>query len=115
MELTTFYVSGIMYRPKKIIKEVADFASMGDDLYLECDKKNKYDKYAVKVFFNDSWIGYVESDCSKDVTELIESNKTYKCSVLSVDSNWETRISDSGREIDYISSINMDAMITISD
>lgn len=106
-----FNVNGIMHRPKKVVNEVSDFAKSGDELSLERDKKNKYDKYAVRVFWNLNWIGYVDSSYSEEISKLIESDEDFSCKILVVDTDIGTRETDSGRYIDYIRYIDMLAEI----
>ena len=113
MQTFTFDVNGIMFRPKKIIKQVADDINLNDQLYLERDENNKYDKYAVKVFYGTSWIGYVEKLYSKEVSELIDSNKKFSCNVFIVDADWGFDITDSGREVEFVKYVTLIAEIKL--
>jgi len=113
MDTIIFKVTGIMHRPKKIIKMIADEIDMDDVLDLECDSENEYDPYAVKVFYTDEWIGYVERDYSKDVTELILSEADIECKVITCLPEWDFEENSSGREVEVITDIDLLAEITI--
>lgn len=102
-----FNVNGIMYRPKRVINEVSDFAKSGDELFFERDKRNKYDKNAVKVFWNLEWIGYVDSSYSEEISKLIESGEDFSCKILFVNTDIGTRETDSGRVVDFIRHIDI--------
>lgn len=110
---TLFNVKGIMYRPKKITKLVAEYVDMGDVLELEREPSNKYDSNAVKVLYDDQWIGYVEREASEEIAKIIESGVAYECKVISCFSEWDTDITDSGREIEFVTNIDLLAEIVI--
>jgi len=115
MEDFIFNVNGIMFRPKKIIKKVADDINLNDQLYLERDENNKYDKYAVKVFHDTEWIGYVEKFYSQDISELIDSNKKFSCNVFLLDAEWAFDITDSGREVEFVEDVTLIAKIKLDE
>lgn len=115
MEDFIFNVNGIMFRPKKIIKKVADDINLNDQLYLERDENNKYDKYAVKVFHDTEWIGYVEKLYSKEISELIDSNKKFSCNVFLIDTDWGFHITDTGREVEVVEGVTLIAEIKLEE
>lgn len=108
-----FSVNGIMHRPKKIVKMVAEDVDTDDVLELEREPTNEYDSDAVKVFFDGEWIGYVEREASEEIAKIIESGVDYECKVISCFSEWDTDITDSGREIEFVTDIDLLAEIII--
>lgn len=111
MESLVFNVNGTMFLSKKIIKMVADDVSSGDYLELKPEPTNKYDPHAVKVLYDDRFIGYVEQDLSEEVSQLIESGVDYNCEVIFCFAEWDSDITDSGREIEFVTSIDLIAEI----
>lgn len=116
LEKIFFSVKGIMYRPKNVIKKISDYIKEGDELHLERDRRNKYDKYAVKVIYDfiwieSDWIGYVDRSYSKEVSELLDSGKEYSCKVSSVFTDFDYYETNNGREVEYIRYIDMHAEI----
>lgn len=111
MESLFLNVNGTMFLSKKIIKMVANNVGSGDYLELEPEPTNKYDPHAVKVFYDDQFIGYVEQECSEEVSQLIESGVDYDCEVVSCFAEWDSDITDSGREIEFVTSIDLLAEI----
>lgn len=105
-----FDVAGIMYRPKKIIK-VASKLYRGASLHLECEPDNQYDKNAVKVLYDGEMIGYVEKEMSEQVSEIINTGAYMSCEVFMCDTDYEYDISDSGREIERIRYVDMNATV----
>jgi len=111
METIVFEVKGSMYRPKRVIKMIADNLDNGSILTLDPDLKNKYDENAVKVIYDDTFIGYVERDLSSEVKKIIERDINYTCEVISCFPFFDTDITDSGREIEIITDIDILAEI----
>lgn len=111
MRTIMFNVNGTMFLSKKIIKMVANDVGSGDYLELEPEPTNKYDPHAVKVFYDDQFIGYVERDFSEDVSKLIDSGVDYDCEVFDCSAEWDSDITDSGREIEFVTSIDLIAEI----
>lgn len=114
MDSLYFNVKGIMHRPKKIIRMVAENAGSNDELTLERDPSNIHDSTAVKVFYEGEWIGYVERDFCEDVSKILVSDKDYNCKVVSCFADWDSDITDSGREIEFVTDIDLLAEIIIS-
>lgn len=115
MEKIIFNVNGIMYRSKKIVKFVANNIDTGDILYLELEPDNKHDKYAVKVLFEDEIIGYVESDSSEEISQLLETSRDYDCTVISCFADWDMDVSESGRDIEIVTDIDLLAEVVFKD
>lgn len=113
METLLFNVNGTKFLSKKIIKVVAEDVKSGDILELEREPSNKHDPFAVKVFYDDQFIGYVEREFSEEVSKLIDSGVDYECEVFDCSAEWDTKYTDSGREVEYVSSIDLLAEITI--
>lgn len=113
MDSFYFNVKGIMYRPKKTVKLVAEYAGMDDVLELKREPSNKYDSNAVKVFYDGEWIGYVERDLSEQISELLELDKDFECKVVSCYADWDSDITDSGREVEFVTDIDLLAEIII--
>lgn len=109
MDTILFNVAGIMHRPKKIIKMVADEIGGGDVLELEREPDNKYDPDAVKVFYEEEWIGYVEREFSQEVSELIDSGVDYDCKVFDCTPEWD--FDDNDKEV--VTDIDLLVEITI--
>lgn len=61
-----------------------DIAKIGDNVELEKEPSNEYDKYAVKMLINGVMVGYIPRYYSKEVTMCINSNRKYKCTVIEV-------------------------------
>lgn len=108
-----FSVSGIMFRPKSIIRMVDREVYDGVVLTLECEPNNKYDAHAVKVLYDNKMIGYVERDFSEKVSLIVNSGDEYECIVFSCFSESDTDYTDSGREIEVITSVNLIAELKI--
>lgn len=113
METLLFNVNGTKFLSKKIIKVIAEDVKSGDLLELEREPSNKHDPFAVKVFYDDQFIGYVEREFSEEVSKLIDSGVDYDCEVFDCSAEWDTNYTDSGREVEYVSSIDLLAEITI--
>lgn len=59
-----------------------------DNLILELQPDNKYDEFAIKILSTDSTlIGYVPRYFNRELTELINKNFIYKCTVCEVSKN----------------------------
>lgn len=55
-----FEVSGLNHIPKDVYKYVQSNVKEGDFFNLIADPQNEHDQFAIKVFFNDNQIGWVE-------------------------------------------------------
>ena len=97
MESILFDVRGTMHLPRKIIKMVADDISKNEELYLEADPTNKYDANAVKVYYFEDFIGYVEAESAEEISQKLQANIDYDCKVFDVDSDCDYSESDRGR------------------
>lgn len=102
-----------MYRPKSIIKMVDSEVYSGVLLTLECEDDNKYDAHAVKVLYDNKMIGYVERDFSEEISKIVNSGEDYECKVFFCFSESDTDFTDSGREIEIITSIDLLVELTI--
>lgn len=60
----------------------------GDEVFLQKDLENKYDKNAVQVVdYSGKILGYIPRYYSSSVVELLEKNKKITCHVYNVDKN----------------------------
>lgn len=87
-KLYEFYIAGVQFHD---LNKCIDGLKVSDELYLESEPTNQYDKNAVKIIasvyneFNTKddytkyMIGYVPGKLSADITHLLKS-KTYKTS-----------------------------------
>jgi len=70
-------LAGLFYRTKAAKEEVREYLKFGHELSLRLDKKNQYDKFAVKVFYNGKHIGFIPMEYSKQVHDFIILNFGY--------------------------------------
>lgn len=78
------------------LKKYKDFLKINDNLYLEKESDNQYDKYAIKIIYkkdNKSYhLGYVPRYYSKDLTEMLDKKVEYSAKIKSL--NFESPLSD---------------------
>lgn len=61
---------------------------IGDNVNLQLELTNKYDKNGVKVINNDNqMLGYIPSYYSNEVSALIRDERKMNCQILSFDKN----------------------------
>lgn len=70
-------LAGLFYRSRPAKEEVRECLKYGHELSLKLDKKNQYDKYAVKVMYNGKHIGFIPMDYSKTVHNFMILNFGY--------------------------------------
>lgn len=89
-----FEVAGT--RHSEDIKKYRNFLKINDNLYLEREPNNYYDKYAIKIIYKkDSknyHLGYVPRYYSKDLTEMLEKNVEYSAKIKAL--NFESPLND---------------------
>ena len=111
MGIIVFNVKGTMFLSKKTIKMVAENVDSGDLLELKPEPSNKYDPHAVKVLYDERFIGYVEQESSEEISQLIKSGVDYNCEVVACFVEWGSYYTDSGREVEPVDSIDLLAEI----
>lgn len=78
------------------IKKYRDIFEINDNLLLERELDNKYDKYAIKVICkkngNEYNLGYVPRYYSKELTEMLEKNVDYSAKIKYL--NFESKLND---------------------
>jgi hypothetical protein len=74
-------VRGIQYEGRH---ETALLVNQGDELDLEIETDNLYDPYAVKVFFKDSQIGYVERDKARILSRELQLGRSFRAYAVDV-------------------------------
>lgn len=79
-QVICFTIKGLQFRSKKAIV-VANRLSLGTQLELHPDKKNIEDKNAMKVYFANVHLGYVERSKAELVREQFENNNIEFCLV----------------------------------
>lgn len=76
----SFEVKGIKYRDDVSIQEALKI-KRGDLLTFLPDPENKHDKYAVKILYNGTWIGFVERGLSEFTCAYLQYCSSYECKV----------------------------------
>ncbi|MCL2323060.1 MAG: DNA-binding protein [Oscillospiraceae bacterium] len=59
-----------------------DKLKAGDILDLEIEKANTLDSHAIKINFNDTFVGYVPDFFSREVSECIKKGRSIECKVI---------------------------------
>lgn len=80
-----FYIAGVRHHEYCMEgKKTADFnLNIGENLFLESDNENIYDKYAVKVMNKDNkLIGFIPVFFSKEISKAIEKGRKITCIVI---------------------------------
>ncbi len=96
----TFYIAGVQFRPKNEIEEAIKAISKEDYLKLEPEPDNKFDPNAIKIIFENDFLGYVPKKYSSEITALIEAGICLDCVLVDFNPKakaWEmfkVRISD---------------------
>ena len=89
-----FDVAGTNYC--KDIKYCQKHLNVNNKLYLEQEKNNKYDKFAIKIIYihndNKYHLGYVPRYYSQQLSEVLNKNIQYSAMVKSI--NFNTELSD---------------------
>jgi len=89
-----FEVAGISH--SEDIKKYKDILKINDNLFLEKEPNNMYDKFAIKVMYkkdNKSYhLGYVPRYYSKDLTEMLEKDVKYSAKIKAL--NFESLLND---------------------
>lgn len=85
-----FYIAGIRHyigcSGEDCLKSIN--VNKNDNLILELEPQNSYDKYAIKVLdMHNNQIGYIPRYYSKQLTRLMNNNYIYKCTVHEVYKN----------------------------
>ena len=71
---TTILIRGAHFRGQEI-KELSNNLTEGAIITLEREPDNKHDPYAVKAFYDDIHIGYVQAEHSAAVSEMIDAGE----------------------------------------
>ena len=78
------------------IKNYKDIFEVNDNLYLEREADNKYDKYAIKVMCKKNGIlyhlGYVPRYYSKELSKMLDRNVKYSAKIKYL--NFESKLND---------------------
>jgi hypothetical protein len=82
-----FFAAGTRYYCNQ--KQCEEEIKISDIVKLEKESANKKDKYAVKMYINDMCIGYIPKYYSKEITNFLNTNRNYKCYVISKSKNCE--------------------------
>lgn len=69
----TFQLAGAQFRPMQARSVIADL-SPGDEVTLEAEPENTYDKWAVRIHAQNEFIGYVPKTHSQDVAGALSYN-----------------------------------------
>lgn len=62
---------------KSVVKSLVP----GEHLILQRDLANEYDENAVRVLWNETWIGFLERGVAAEVGPRMDAGETFKCSV----------------------------------
>ena len=79
-----FFIAGTRYNCKQDYHEKINIE---DDVILECDIKNKADKYAVKMIVDNIFVGFVPKYYSKEITLFLKQNRKYTCKIINKNIN----------------------------
>lgn len=84
------------------IQKHKDFFKVNDNLYLEMEKDNKYDKYAIKVMCDKGdtiyHLGYVPRYYSKKLSDLLNKDISYSAKIKYL--NFESQLDDEDITVD---------------
>jgi HIRAN domain. len=69
----TFHIAGFSYWDGCI---VFNKLKIGTELRLRREKNNKFDPYAVAIYFQDSKIGFIPRGINKDISKFLEMGYT---------------------------------------
>ena len=87
------------------IEKCKKILNVNDNIILEKEEDNKFDKYAIKIIFENNkrryHIGYVPRYYSKDLSKLLEKNIEYSAKIESL------RLNTSFRDEDILVSIKI--------
>ena len=78
------------------IKEYKNIFEVNDDLILESEPDNKYDKYAIKIICkkkgHNFFLGYVPRYYSKELSQMLDKNVEYSAKIKYL--NFESKLRD---------------------
>lgn len=74
-----FYVAGVRFHK---LHTVSDVLEEGDTVDLIPEPSNKFDKFAVKIKYNNVTLGYVPKKFSYEVTELMDSDVMLRATII---------------------------------
>ena len=76
-----FYIAGTRHY---CTKDNESKINIGDNVILELEPNNKFDKYAIKMLINNIFVGYVPNYYSQIITQHISKKKynTYLCTLI---------------------------------
>lgn len=76
-----FYIAGTRYY---CTRKNEDKIVVGDNVVLEPEPDNEFDKYAIKMKINDIFVGYIPNYYSEIVTKYLQQkNNEYICKLIS--------------------------------
>lgn len=88
----TFFIAGVQFRPKNEINEACKKIEQGSYLSLVLEPENKFDLNAVKILFDEIFLGYVPKIFSAQVAGLLEAEIELECIVEEINPSakpWE--------------------------
>ena len=77
----TFYVAGVQFRPHVEIYDAVNRMKVGDHLDLVPEPTNKFDPNAVRIEFQDIFLGYVPKKFSSEISAMLEIGEDLTCIV----------------------------------
>lgn len=83
MQFPNVHVVGMHFRGPDA-KEAAANLEPGQELRLEREPMNEYDGNAIKVFFSDLWIGYIERSQAAWIAPNMDEGRAFTCIVQEV-------------------------------
>lgn len=80
----TSAVRGIQFRPPEA-QDVAYTLGVGETVKLEREPDNQYDPNAVRILYEDTFIGYVHKDVAQELSPALEEGKSFNAYVAGYD------------------------------
>lgn len=87
-----FYIEGVRYYVgcDGLDCEKSKHLEIGDELFLDPEPLNKFDKYAIKILDKeDKHIGYIPRYYGESISGFLNQDRLYRCTVLEVNKGME--------------------------